>query len=99
MIRTVKVRLKPTEEQIQQLWKSAGVSSFAYNWTLAREKENYDAGGKFLNDQDLRKEFTILKQSEEYKWLYKTSNNITKQAIKDACNAYKRFFKKEKWIS
>jgi len=25
--------------------------------------------------------------------LYKYSNNITKQAIKDACNAYKRFFK------
>ena len=25
--------------------------------------------------------------------MYKYSNNITKQAIKDACNAYKRFFK------
>ena len=26
-------------------------------------------------------------------WLNEISNNVTKQAIKDACNAYKRFFK------
>ena len=41
----------------------------------------------------LRKELTVLKQSEEYAWLYDVSNNIAKQAIKDACEAYKRFFK------
>ena len=29
----------------------------------------------------------------EYKWLSEVSNNVTKQAIKDACNTYKRFFK------
>lgn len=95
MIRTIKVRLKPTSEQEHKLWQSSGVSRFAYNWALARQKENYENGGKFINDQDLRKEFTIFKQSDDYKWLYETSNNITKQAIKDACNAYKRFFKKE----
>ena len=39
----------------------------------------------------LRKELTVLKQSEEYAWLYDVSNNIAKQAIKDACEAYKRF--------
>ncbi len=95
MIRAVKVRLKPTDEQECKLWQSAGVSRFAYNWALAKQKENYTNGGKFLNDQDLRKELTTLKKSGEYKWLYETSNNITKQAVKDACNAYKRFFKKE----
>ncbi len=92
MIKAVKVRLKPTKEQETQLQKSAGAARFAYNWALAQEKENHDSGGKFLNDQALRKEFTQLKQKEEYAWLYETSNNISKQAIKDACNAYKRFF-------
>ena len=33
-----------------------------------------------------------MKQQEEFAWLYDTSNNIAKQAIKDACNAFKRFF-------
>ena len=41
----------------------------------------------------MRKEFTQLKKQEDYKWLTKISNNVTKQAIKDACNSYKRFFK------
>ena len=34
-----------------------------------------------------------MKKREDYKWLNKISNNVTKQAIKDACNSYKRFFK------
>ncbi|KEZ91688.1 RNA-guided endonuclease InsQ/TnpB family protein [Lacrimispora celerecrescens] len=95
MIKAVKVRLKPTNEQEAQLLKSAGVARFAYNWALGREKENRDNDGKFLNDQELRKEFTQLKQKEEYAWLYDTSNNLSKQAIKDACDAYKRFFKSQ----
>jgi transposase, IS605 orfB family len=45
-----------------------------------------------LSDYDLRKEFTQLKKLEEYTWLKKVSNNVTKQSIKDACNSYKRFF-------
>ena len=40
----------------------------------------------------MRKEFTRLKQTDEYSWLNRVSNNVTKQDIKDACNAYKRFF-------
>ena len=95
MIKAVKVRLRPTKVQEIQLRKSAGVARFAYNWALARQKENYEGGGKFLNDPSLRKEFTQLKQAEECEWLYETSNNISKQAIKDACDAYKRFFKKQ----
>ena len=60
---------------------------------MAREKENYEKGGKFIPDSELRKEFTRLRNSEEYVWLRKVSNNVTKQAIKDACNSYKNFFK------
>lgn len=41
----------------------------------------------------MRKEFTQLKKEAEYAWLNGVSNNVTKQAIKDACNAYQRFFK------
>jgi putative transposase len=35
-----------------------------------------------------------LKKQEEYSWLNTVSNVALKQAIKDACNAYERFFKK-----
>lgn len=85
--------LIPNNKQKTKLFQYANTARFAYNWALGREKENYKNGGKFLFDGDLRKEFTQLKKTEEYFWLNEVSNNVTKQAIKDACNAYKNFFK------
>jgi len=87
-----KVRIIPNVEQEQKLWQSVGTARFIYNWTLARQEENYKNGGKFIKDGDLRKELTILKKSE-LNWLNEVSNNVAKQAVKDACNAYKNFFK------
>lgn len=85
--------LIPNNKQKIKLFQYANTSRFAYNWVLGREKENYKNGGKFLSDGELRKAFTQLKKIDEYSWLNEISNNVTKQAIKDACNAYKRFFK------
>ena len=85
--------LVPNNKQKTKLFQYANTARFAYNWALGREKENYKHGGKFISDTDLRKEFTQLKKSNEYSWLNEISNNVTKQAIKDVCNAYKRFFK------
>ena len=93
MIKSIKVRLKPNNKQLTKLFQYAGCARFAYNWAIAREQENHKQGNKFLTDSKLRKEFTQLKKLQKYKWLNKISNNVTKQAIKDACNAYKRFFK------
>lgn len=92
MILAKKVRLYPSELQEQKLWQSVGTARFIYNWTLARQEENYKNGGKFISDSILRKELTVLKKTE-LSWLNEVSNNVTKQAVKDACNAYKRFFK------
>src|SRR5699024_723379 len=91
MILAKKVRLYPNELQEETLWKSVGTARFIYNWTLARQEENYKNGGKFISDGVLRKELTVLKKSE-LNWLSEVSNNVAKQAVKDACNAYKRFF-------
>ena len=93
MIKTIKVMLCPNNKQITKLFQSAGVSRFAYNWALEKEIENYKNGGKFINDCTLRREFTVLKQKEEYQWLNDYSNNIPKQAIKDCCKAFQSFFK------
>ncbi|MED4534411.1 transposase [Metabacillus fastidiosus] len=93
MILSKKVRLRPTKEQEKQLWKSVGTARWVYNWTLHKQQENNKQGGKFLSNRDLRKELTALKQTEEFSWLYDVSNNIAKQAVKDACDAYQKFFK------
>ena len=92
MILAKKVRLYPTEIQEQKLWQSVGTARFIYNWTIARQEENYKNGGKFIPDNDLRKEITQLKKTD-LQWLSEVSNNVAKQAVKDACDSYKRFFK------
>ncbi|WP_176717346.1 helix-turn-helix domain-containing protein, partial [Vulcanibacillus modesticaldus] len=91
MIKTYKVMLKPNNKQRTKLFENAGVSRWAYNFALARQKDNYDKGGKFLKDSVLRKELTILKKTKEYSWLNNYSNNVTKQAIKDACDSFTKF--------
>ena len=93
MIKSIKVKLNPNNKQFTKLFQYAGCARFAYNWAISREEENHKQGNKFLSDMDLRKEFTQLKKLQEYKWLNEVSNNVPKQAIKDACNAYKNFFK------
>ena len=93
MIKTIRVMLIPNNKQKTKLFQYANTARFAYNWAIAKEQENYKNGGKFISDVDLRKEFTQLKKLDKYFWLNNVSNNVTKQAIKDACNTYKRFFK------
>ncbi len=93
MIKSIKVRLNPNNKQLTKLFQYAGCARFAYNWAISREQDNYKQGSKFLSDSELRKEFTQLKKQSEYQWLNEVSNNVTKQAIKDACNTYKKFFK------
>ena len=92
MIKSIKVRLHPNNKQRTKLFQYAGCARFAYNWAIHRERENHHRGNKFLSDNELRKEFTRLK-NQQHHWLKNVSNNVTKQAIEDACNTYKRFFK------
>jgi len=92
MILSKKVRLYPSELQEQKLLQSVGTTRFIYNWTLAKQEENYKNGGKFISDSELRKEISQLKKTE-LSWLKEVSNNVVKQSVKDACDSYKRFFK------
>lgn len=93
MITSIKIRLKPNNKQLTKLFQYSNHARFAYNWAIAREQENYKQGNKFLSDCELRREFTQLKKLPEYRWLNEVSGDVAKQAIKDACNAYNKFFK------
>lgn len=96
MMKSFKVMLIPNKGQLTRLFQFAGSARFAYNWTLDREMTAFKNGEKFISHYDLRKEFTVLRNSEKYSWLKTISNNVTKQAIKDCCKAYVKFFEKQK---
>ena len=94
MIKTIKVMLCPNNRQQTKLFECAGTARFIYNWVLDYEQINYECDNGFINDYELRKRLTELKKTYlGFMWLNNYSNNIAKQAVKDACNAYLNFFK------
>ena len=96
MIKSYKVKLLPNDKQKTRLFQFAGTARFAYNWALEKQMTAFEKGEKLISNNELRKEFTVLRNSEGYEWLKNISNNVSKQAIKDCCNAYSNFFEKQK---
>ena len=93
-MKTYKVKLKLNNKQKTRLFRNASVSRFAYNLTIELQEENYKKGNKFLSDSEIRKIITKRKQND-LAWLYDYNCDIVKQAVKDACKAYKKFFNKK----
>ena len=96
MIKSYKVKIHPTKEQEEVMWKSAGVARWSYNWALAKQTDHFKETGKKLKEGDIRKEITRLKKTKEYEWLNEVSAQIPKQAVKDLDEAYKKFFETQK---
>ena len=94
MIKSMKIRLLPTQEQEILMLKSIGCSRFAYNWALNRCNELYQQGVKY-SMSDIRKEFTQLKKQEEFKWLNEVSNKTMVESMRNLDKAFKSFFKKK----
>ena len=94
-MKTFKTKLNLNNKQATTLFKNAGVARFVYNLTLEIQETNYKNGRKFLSDCSIRKMITTRKK-DDLAWLYDYDCDIAKQAVKDACKAYKTFFKSKK---
>ncbi|MGL4374273.1 MAG: RNA-guided endonuclease InsQ/TnpB family protein [Turicibacter sp.] len=92
MIKSVKIRLKPTKVQEELMVKSCGIARFVYNWGLSKWKANYESGLK-PSKLNIRTEFNnTIKKDETYKWLYEVSGKVGAQAFDDLEMAFKQFF-------
>ena len=96
MIKAIRIQLLPNNKQRTKLFQFAGTARFAYNWALDKQMKNFKEGRKLQSAGELRKEFTVLRNSGEKPWLLDVSNNVSKQAIKDLHRAYQNFFRKQK---
>lgn len=98
MLRGMKIALDLTDEQEEQLRKSAGVARWSYNYAITRNKESYsnylkdNTSPKTLTEGQIRKELTVLKNTT-HPWLKEVGSNVIKQAVKDWNDARNRFFK------
>ncbi len=93
MIKSIKIRLLPTDTQNILMFKSTGIARFTYNWGLNRWNEMFKEDLK-PSVASIKKEFNnTIKKDENFKWLYEVSGQITAQAFRDLGNAFNNFFK------
>lgn len=93
-IKSFKIRLYPTKEQEQLMWRHIGSCRFIWNYMLAYQQAAYERGEKYLSAFDMINLLKPLKNDGEHEWLYDVSNASLQSICRDLDEAYKRFFKK-----
>ena len=94
MIKGFKIRLYPTKEQEELMWKHIGSCRYIYNYMLAKQEELYKSGKKHLSRFDMINLLKPLKNDGEHGWLYEVSNTSLQRICGDLNEAYQAFFKK-----
>ena len=97
MLRTIKVRLYPNNEQEQKINKTLGCYRFVYNHMLALKQEAYKRDKTKLGLCELSKYlFGTLRKDEQYAWLKKENSAVMQQAMRQMINAYDKFLNEHK---
>lgn len=82
----------PNGEQARDMRRFAGSCRFVYNKALAMQKENHEAGNKFIGYVAMAKHLTGWRNGPDTPWLKEAPCHPLQHALKDLANAYKNFF-------
>jgi len=92
MLKVVKVRLYPNNQQKQLLEQSFGNCRFVWNWALNQINTSYKETGKGLSSSDIKKQLPTLKK--EHEWLKLTYSQCLQQVCINLGTAFSNFFEK-----
>lgn len=87
-----KYELMPDGEQARAMRRFAGACRFVFNKALALQKENHEAGNKFIGYVAMAKHLTSWRNGEETPRLKDAPCHPLQHALKDLERAYKNFF-------
>ena len=87
-----KFELQPYGAQERDNRKFSGACRFVFNKALALQKENYEAGNKYISYVEMAKKLTEWRNSTETSWLSEAPCHSLQHALKDLDRAYKNFF-------
>lgn len=90
MIISHKIELEANNKEKTHFRKAFGCARFAYNWGLAKWKDNYEKGKK-TNCLELKKEFNSIKK-KDFSYAYEVSKYATQQPFLNLDKAIKKFF-------
>ena len=93
MLKAIKIRLYPDQNQKVIINKLLGSCRFIYNHCLAKKIEAYTNSETSLSISDLNREVINLKNTDEYSWLKDAHSKVVQQSILNLDVAYKNFFK------
>ena len=93
-LQAFKFELMPSGERQRDMRRFAGACRFVFNKALALQKENYDAGGRFIGYVAMAKHLTAWRNGSETPWLKDATVHPLQHSLKDMERAYKNFFAK-----
>ena len=93
--KAIKLKLYPNKEQEKHLIETINACRFVWNYYLAKRKEEYLNGNKSFNYYKCAKDLTILKKSDDFKWISNSQIHPLQQSLRNLDIAYTRFFKKK----
>ena len=94
MIKSYKIRIFPTKDQEQLIYKHIGCCRFIWNYMLDLQNTRYKNKEKYLSAFDMIKLLTPLKKQKEYEWLNEVSNASLCDICRDLDKAFQNLFKK-----
>lgn len=93
LIRALKMRIYPSNEQKVKIDKTLGSCRFVYNHMLARNKKSYERRGEHLSYNEMQ---NMLPSMKIYlPWLKEADSQALKHACRQLNTAYDNFFKKK----
>ena len=90
-----KAELDPNNVHRTHLLQHAGAARFAWNWGLARRKQEYEETGRSGNAIEQHRQLNALKPSE-FLWMYEVSKCAMQESLRDLDKAYRNFFRRVK---
>ena len=94
MLKAIKIRIYPTDNQEVYINKLLGTCRYVYNNLLAFKKQEYEEKQNNISFGQLGKKLTELKIQNE--WIKESHSKVLQQSLIDLDKAYKNFFKEKK---
>lgn len=91
MLKAIKIKLYPNDEQMIYMNKLLGTSRFVYNRCLSYKVTEYKDNKKSLSFGEMGKYLVSMKK--EYKWMKESHSKVLQQSLINMDKAYKNFFK------
>ena len=92
MLKAIKIRIYPSDEQKQFINKQLGCCRVVYNSCLAYRRDKYEKEGISITSSQAINYIVELKKDRE--WLKEVHSKVLQQSVMDMNSAYKNFFEK-----